>query len=276
MKIVVCTTCYQTEDRIRGLLIEELDRCYEAEYVGVLIVNTGLPFQLDLKKLPSQKLQYVSVKNCDDRSRLSTSIMWEKINAVREFCDDDTILMNVDDDLAFNPYIFQFLKYIFETCPDVNYFSPILYPGVTPKTRIGVNLAGFDCCLTDTALGGALIARWSSFYPTITKYFKDHNISGRSAGTGNTTFDQEFFRFLAMETGQLYNVYAMLHFSLVQHCNLISTVYDKKKGVIDGHMYGCCYDPRINPFTIRDYLLSERSPNSVSVEINKEETDATD
>jgi hypothetical protein len=250
MNLVISTTCYGTAHRIEGFL-KNISECHSFEDALVLVVNTGPSCSYDVPKGMNH-----AIRNCVDIPRAPTSAMYEKVRVAKEFCNKDTIYMCFDDDYALNPYVLDFVKTIFEENPIVNYMAPVISFGNDIPPERQVVLSGFDFAKVGGCLGGSLMARWSHFEPMVDEYFEINNIDGERPGQDHS-FDIEFLtNFLPGKTGTEFNIYCLRWFSLVQHCNMVSTWLSYRAGLLD-HTYCQNFDPRTNPFQIRDMVRGE-------------------
>lgn len=171
-------------------------------------------------------------------------IMCMKLDAARPYCNEASIYWNFDDDYVMNPYWYLVALSLFDDYPEINYLTLLKqYSG----KEIVLDAGGFDLVKIHSSLGGGFGARWGEFYPLCMEYFEIHYVYNM--------WDQEFWRLLESKTGEHRNIYMSSHFSLIQHCNLVSNYLDEKRSKVD-HFYGFDFDPCVNPFKVTDFEIN--------------------
>lgn len=250
MQIVVCVAHFDNEPRFLGVLNEGLE-CNRAPGDVLVVVNTGA---VEEKFSENEKTEYSM--NCTYRSILNkkrryASVMKAKVETclMSKFTKEEFIFMNLDDDMSLNPHALSFARLIFEENPHVDYLSLLRGPGVMVNDMNEAYLSGFRFFRHPSTLGGAIIARWSTFKRDVTGFFDQNSVTEDDAGSGGM-FDQSFFFYLKRSLGRSYEVYTLRDFSLVQHCNLVSSYSEERKDLLS-HMYAINYDPRMNPMSFQ-------------------------
>jgi hypothetical protein len=225
------------------MFLDSFTKTINLEDLFLVIVDTtpNSENKLIVPEEYEENLRYfVFQSNKMSNERLNyAEIMRTKILASSPFCDENTVYWNTDDDYAFNPYWYLVAKEIFTNHKEVTYIS--LLKEFNTKTYIPENLSGFGFIRTKSCMGGTFGVRWETFEPIVMEYFITYGI--------NNMFDQEYWKFLSSKTNNLYNIYMLESFSLIQHCNLVSNYLNTKTNKTD-HMYGLDFDPNCNPFNL--------------------------
>ena len=231
-----------SQSRLRTFL-DSFTKTVNLEDLFLVIVDTtpNSENKLIVPEEYEENLRYfVFQSNKTTNERLNyAEIMRTKILASSPFCDEDTIYWNTDDDYAFNPYWYLVAKEIFTNHKEVTYVS--LLKEFNTETYTPENLSGFGFIRTKSCMGGTFGVRWETFEPIVMEYFMTYGV--------NNMFDQEYWKFLSSKTNNLYNIYMLESFSLIQHCNLVSNYLNTKTNKTD-HMYGLGFDPNCNPFNL--------------------------
>jgi hypothetical protein len=243
LKVIICIA-YYNKDRL-PLLLKNIDDCSLLSDDILVLVDTNSKSENVISGY--NNIKYF-VKRISGGKRKYASVMYEKIRTCRELVNnfDNTIFVNLDDDVFLNQSYFKFLKRIYEENESVDYVSLLRGPGVIVDEKNEANLSGFRFFRHHSCMGNSLTARWSVFKEDVLGFFEYFNVSGEDAGRGGM-FDQIFFNYLSSVKNKEKVVYTIRDFSLMQHCNLGSVYADERKDKLS-HMYAINFDPRMNPF----------------------------
>ncbi|MFA4845079.1 MAG: hypothetical protein WC654_00785 [Patescibacteria group bacterium] len=247
MKLVMVVAQYRNMGQLAGFL-DSLAGCSveSLDSARLLVVNTdGSHARLTV---PNMETGTVTIS---DRPRKYASVMYEKIRIASPWCDGDTIFCNVDPDYSLNSYALEVAHEVMRDNPQINYLSLLKEPGMADLTIPRIELSGWRFCMQPSAMGGAMICRWSHFGPNVQEFFREYGVTGDMPGRAGG-FDQEYWRFLTRRAGGNSRHVAMSDIGWVQHCNTVSNYLESKgaEGVLS-HMYSLDFDPRMNPFEIR-------------------------
>lgn len=244
MSLVICVASNRANERF-DRMVTEINQCIYEKLFLTILVNTGEPYKKFFLGPDNFKIREVR-----NMPRLYASVMYEKIQTVREYCDDETILISLDDDYSLNPYALQFIETVMTENPEINYLSCLRGPGVMVEEKDTLEVNGFRMFRHFSCMGGSLCVRWKTFQPMIDVFFQEHNVSGEDSGTAGM-WDWCYWEWLSRQTGEKNNVYTTLDFSLYQHC-LLGSAYQREKMNKWEIMRGENFDPVMNPFEIRD------------------------
>lgn len=239
MNIVVSVSS-KNQERLQGFL-DDIGGCHFDQGDKILVVKTGEGLEIPYTYVGNAKIERRQGKV---GKRLYADIIKERNEFLQEIANEDTIIVNTDDDYSFNPYAFRVIKKVFLENPKVNYISLLKGGLPTPLTIKPVIMSGFTFFKVNSCMGGSIIAKWSIFKEDVDQYIEKYN--------SDNMFDIGFFNFINNKYGED-SVYMLFNFSLVQHCNLISSYLESKdeRGKL-AHMYGEHFDPRMNPFDVLD------------------------
>lgn len=240
MKIVLCVAFYE-HDRIKGFLEGLFRSKVKENNLQIVTLSTGKALNLDeVVRTPvgfNRRSHGVEAKK-----RPYSQVMYEKIKVASQYCGNDDIYWNSDDDYAFNPHWVDFALRVFQNHKEINYFSLLKVQHKADRIK---KHGPFKLGTRHSSMGGSFGARWKVFKPHMDEWFKLHNVTSEDPGTGGM-FDQQFWEFLQEKTGALDNVWFPMNFSLIQHCNLVSNYVKARKNKIS-HMYGEAFDPWCDP-----------------------------
>lgn len=237
MKPFVVSVATNSPYRISSF-IKSINQTFDIDNLFVVITDTsteGIAPEL----LVTLKTEYYYKHYPQTEVVLYAEIMRLKLEISKPYCDDSTIYCNFDDDYVFNPYWYQVAKTLYANHSEISYLS--LLKVCRTKEEILNVFSGFSLIQAYSCMGGAFGVRYKDFYPVITDYFQEY-------GSDNM-FDQNYWIFLGQIVGRQDNIYIIQDFSLIQHCNLIST-YLNQKGSKREHQYGIDFEPTGNPFII--------------------------
>lgn len=242
MNIVICVAT-KDQKRIEGFL-DEVNNCITIglDY-KIIVIDTG--GDIDLSRYPSSKP--LILKKVSPIPRLYASVMWEKLNEAKPFCDDKTVLMNFDDDYSVNKYALLFTDKIMKENPEIDYLSLLKEPRMINNSG-ELLLSGFRFSRQPSCMGGSMIVRYRPFVSQVEAFFNEYWVTGNNPGTGGM-FDVPFWEFLKNRYGLENVVYTTSSFSLTQHNNLVSSYLATKRDKFD-FMSGLDYMPRTNPFEL--------------------------
>jgi hypothetical protein len=228
MKVVMCVA---TMTQNRAIEFMEGARKVYGDFL-VVVVGTGE----DLMNLTFTMRHETTTATCvqlENKPRQYAEVMLEKFRAVTPHCDDDTIVIMIDDDYSVNPFAIEFIDKIFSENPRVDYMSVLRGSGLI-EANIEM-LSGLPFMRCHSMMGGSMIVRWSTFKSHAQTFFDQHGIW--------SMFDVPYWSHLGKHYGINDVVYTLMGpCSLMQHCNLGSNYRGKE----EGHAYGEFYDSRIN------------------------------
>lgn len=234
---LIIAVASMAQDRLIGFM-ESLAQCqFRCLSTKFLVMGTGEEVKLNYLNESVYYLMPV-LKQLEKKPRLYGEIIKEKINFIKEFADDDSIVVMIDDDYDVNHYFSQVAMKVFSENEHVDYISLLKASNVYVKDPI--KMSGFLWYHWHSCMGGSVIVRWKNFKNDIEEFFEKY-------GT-NHMWDQIYWDFLTEKHKRNEHIYTLYNFSLVQHCNMISH-YSKNRGN-DNHVYGMNYDPRMNPFKV--------------------------
>lgn len=217
--------------------INSLNNTINKEKLLLVVIDTTIN-GLNKYEKNAIKLNYLYNHIPSEKRLPYAQIMKLKIDTVKLLCKEATFYWNTDDDYVFNPYWFLVIKSLL-------LHEEIKYLSLLKITRTIEELpelySKFSLLRAYSCMGGAFGARINSFFPIIEHYFDIY-------GTENM-FDQEFWKFLSEFTGRKDNIFILDNFSLIQHCNLVSSYLDQKNSRLE-HQYGLDFEPVGNPFNL--------------------------
>jgi hypothetical protein len=233
MDIIVCTAS-KNQGRLDGFMEEVNLSLFPFENLKIVVVDT-----IGNMKVETDSNCYRIVPDKLGDFFEPSTVMSKKFDAVDGMADDKSIVMMLDDDYSINPHALALSQQIMEENNEVNYLSLLRGPGVVNPDII--NLSGWDFFQWPSCMGGSVIMRWSICRAHMQSFFFQKR---------GEAWDSVYWRFLASEFGIIKPVYTLADFSLMQHCNLVSSYVGRRGGLFD-HMYGINFDPRLDPFIMR-------------------------
>lgn len=217
--------------------VKSLNQTINKEEILLVIVDTTI-HGLSERERNVIRLDY-AYRHCPAEERLPyAEVMKLKVETVKHLCQEAKFYWNSDDDYIFNPYWYLVIKTLLEHS-EIDYLS--LLKIVRTIEEAPKDYSSFSLLRAYSCMGGAFGARIDAFFPVVNAYFDCYGIKNM--------FDQAFWGFLFEFTGRKDNVFTLNDFSLIQHCNLISSYLDQK-GSKREHQYGIDFEPAGNPFNI--------------------------
>ena len=244
MKYVICVTSgyferfQKTAPSLKRSLYE-----YDIDAKVLFVVNMDSDVPLYERIANNFGAEVIPVHVDGRNPRWGNELELARFQVVSQYCDDDTFYWNADDDYYYNPHWLSFLKTVVEENPRVDYLTLLKWDAWDWRDfHNDYWLSGWRFQKVGLHMWGSFGMRWQAARPKLEKYFKD-------AGTDGAEFDVDFCCMLREEDSNF--LYMPRDFSLVQHCNLISTVANQRGGALN-HQYGEDFDPLMDPFKMRD------------------------
>lgn len=217
--------------------IMSLNQTIDKEELLLLIIDTTIN-GLNERERNSIRLDYLYCHRPQKKRLPYAAVMQLKIEAIKQFCVEVEFYWNSDDDYVFNPYWYSVIKTLLQH-EEINYLSLLkINRTIEDPPELYSSFSLLKAC---SCMGGAFGARTVEFLPVIEKYFLTY-------GTNNM-FDQKFWELLTKVTGRKDNIYVLNNFSLIQHCNIVSSYIDQKGSKLE-HQYGVDFEPIGNPFNL--------------------------
>lgn len=217
--------------------IRSLNQTLNKEEILLVIVDTTI-HGLSEQNRNAIKLSYVYRHFPAEERMPYAEVMKLKVDTVQYICPEAKFYWNSDDDYIFNPYWYLTVKTLLEHS-EIDYLSLLKIARTIEEAP--ENYSSFSLLRACSCMGGAFGVRTDAFFPVVNAYFNHYGIKNM--------FDQSFWEFLFEFTGRKDNVFILDNFSLIQHCNLISSYLDQK-GSRREHQYGLDFEPIGNPFNI--------------------------
>lgn len=217
--------------------INSLNNTVDKEELFLVIIDTTVN-GLSEREKNTIKLNYL-YQHVPVKERLPyAQVMKLKVDAVQQFCKGTKFYWNTDDDYVFNPRWFSVIKLLLSH-EEIDYLSLLkIVKTIEEPPKLYSQFSLLRAC---SCMGGAFGARVNSFFPVIERYFKMY-------GTNNM-FDQKFWELLQEFTGRKDNIFILDNFSLIQHCNLVSSYLNQKGSRLE-HQYGLDFEPVGDPFNL--------------------------
>lgn len=240
MNSVLCVSNFSNRSRLFNFM-SSLGNTIDIDKIKVVVVNTAQDID-DIRTIVS------SIPICHlcqlgiNRPVSPTEQVSMRIDAVSQYCTDDTIYHNFDDDYVFNPHWHMLTMKVFSECGNVNIISLLKQiPGIkyvvsNHIVEDNIKLCGFNFARVRSSMGGGFSIRWSVFKDLMRDFLHEYDT--------NNQFDTDIWHIAGKRLGEG-PIYMLQDFSLYQHTNQVS-----QYGHHWPHSYGADYDPIVNPFDI--------------------------